>query len=234
MWRKVLVGLVAFLFLAALWVVSFAQEDEESAARQLEVERILAKLNGTKVSLEFIDTPLAQAMEFFGKALELNIVIDPRIYGEGRTEEDMIVNLKVDDLKAMTAVRIILGFWELRMVYRDGVLMVTTKESDELILRVYDARDLVVEIENFPGPSLRLDDEVAGLVIEDWFEEPPPPDQQLEEIVNIIRTTTGVDSWNEESGTSVSIIGTGLLVVVQSEEVHREIAELLAQLRAAR
>jgi hypothetical protein len=120
-------------------------------------------------------------------------------------------------------------------VYKKGVLMVETKEErgSEMDMQLYDVKDLLMKIRDFPGPSLELaaGEGEAGPttgIIEP--EEGAHPFDDPESLVNIIRNATGGDSTWGKDGVSIAI-SNGLLVVVQSSEIHKEIQALIVSLR---
>lgn len=230
---------VVYLLVFSLPCLAEDKSAEQEAKRhKLELERILNMLHTTKVSVDFKETPFEECIDFFRKMTKLNIVIDPKVH-EKYPSEDMKVTLKVDELKLYSVFKIILRFWDLRMLYKDGVLFITTQEevAKRVRLRIYDVRDLVVPLQDFPGPSITLpatdegEDPLSG-VVWDWGDDPNVV-AEPDELVNMIRTHIDPESWENTEGASVTI-SNGLLIVVASDEVHEKIALLLAQLRAMR
>lgn len=219
-----------------------AQDDDsekEALRQQLELERILNILHTTKVSVDFNETPFEDCIDFIRKNVKLNIVIDPKVY-EKYPPETMKVTLAVEELKLYSVFKIILGFWQLRMLYKDGILFITTREelAKTVKLRIYDVRDLVVPIQDFPGPEISLvstDEEGEGGSGVDYSfgDDQPNVITEPQELVDMIRSNIAPDTWDTVEGASVSI-SNGLLIVVQSDEVHEQVALLIAQLRAMR
>ena len=234
---------LAILFGAACPILAGAgyrnpsKKSSRAKKRDLEFERILRVLYTQRVSVDFNEVPFEEAIGFLRKVSKLNIVIDPKVYQE-TPKETMRVTLKLDNLPLITIFKVILRFWELRMVYKYGVLFITTKKEvqKKLVLRIYDVRDLIMPIRDFPGPDISLrNPEDTGPRIDYEFEE-EREDSRIaspEELVNLIRQNIGGRTWEEVPGTSIEMRG-GLLIVVQSREVHREIMIFLSQLRSLR
>jgi hypothetical protein len=100
---------------------------------------------------------------------------------------------------------------------------------------MYDVKDLLMKIRDFPGPSMELastDGDAGGPttgIVEP--DETAHPFDDPEALVNIIKNATGGDSvWGKDNGATIGI-SNGLLVVVQSGPLHREIQELIIALR---
>lgn len=111
-------------------------------------------------------------------------------------------------------------------------------------LRVYDLHFLTKEVPDLPLPEAgaernlslleRAEQETYGFD-PDWLEEPGSLGGLAltpEAIMELVRRNIAEDSWANEKN-SIAARG-GELVVIQTPEVHEEIADLLAHLRARR
>ena len=105
----------------------------------------------------------------------------------------------------------------------------------KVITKVYDVRDLLYTIKNFPGPKVELvppdssggtalsgaifeiDDDGEGTITEDFLTE-------------LIPESTGGDTWDGDIGANIQVVN-NMLVVTQTERVHKEVADLLRLLR---
>ena len=190
--------LIALLLLVLPVVPSlFAEQPEDlsSDERYLEIRR---KLENTKVTLDFDQTPLQDVLNFIHNVADINLVTDPAIYDEN---EEIDVTFRVSELKLRSALKLIMSFYDLSLIYQDGVLLVTTKDATKLntFLRVYDIRDLTLKIKDFPGPSIELagggggSDSIGAL-----FTSEEEEGEQLgeEEILELILNNTAGDSWD--------------------------------------
>lgn len=75
----------------------------------------------------------------------------------------------------------------------------------------------------------------SGSGDDDEDEDTPSREELVEQITNLIRTTIGVGTWQEDGGQlgTLSELG-GQLIVTQTPEVHRQISSLLEKLREQR
>lgn len=196
---------------------------------------ILNKLETTKISLDFKDTNLSEVIDFLHEVTGINFVLSKNVQDKARSGE-LKVDIKLDDLPLRTALKLLLNLNDLTLVYKKGVLMVETKEErgSELSMKMFDVKDLLMKIRDFPGPSLELksggDSSSAPTTGITEPEDSAHPFDDPESLVNIIRNATGGDSVWGKDGVSIAI-SNGLLVVVQSGEVLKEIQQLIVSLR---
>lgn len=211
-----------------------AQDKEPSPrqASQATPGELLAKLDHLKVTLEFRDTPLADVVDFIRDVAAVNILIDASVrdrYGA----DPVKVTLSVKDLPLRSALNLVLEPRGLTLRYRDGVLMVMTgvEANKDLNMEVYDVRDLLMPIRDFPGPEISLAsfaEGKAGVVIAP--EEGPPPITE-DFIVEMVKKHCGKDTWDVNPKTSANLHN-GLLIVTQTPAVHKQVRELLGKLQA--
>jgi hypothetical protein len=124
----------------------------------------------------------------------------------------------------------------------------------EVVTRVYDIRDLIVDIPNFTdSPDLLVDDvdgpyspfedrsrvwgEGSGLFFarpsrtREW-EVGKTKEQLVEDIIRLIQETVAPETWRETGGMFGAIKElSGQLIVTQTAENHRALTDLLEQLR---
>ena len=195
-------------------------------------QAIQARLQNLKIDLDFTDSPLADVIDFIRDFAQINIVVDPRVY-EAATDPDIKVSVKVHDLPLRLALKLLLESRRLAMTYRDGVLMILppAEAAKEVVMKIYDVRDLLAKIENFEPPKLDLSPPGKPLnVIITIPEEPVRPIDE-ETLVNLIQTHTGKGDWDANPNASIKLAN-GLLVVTNTPEVHLEIERLIGGLRA--
>ncbi len=207
---------MTFVLVASLVFLTLPQDEGAESARK--------KLQNMRISLEFQDTPLADSIDYFRDMTGLNILVDQSVASRG----DLPVSIIVKNITARSGLSLLLRPLGLVWIWKEGVLLVTTKENgyERVKLRIYDVRDLLFRIRDFPGVELQLSDTSIGTTFsdddEDGGEELP-----LEEI---LQAHTGGNSWDANSKTSI-LLANGLLVVRQSAAVHLEIRRLLSKLR---
>ena len=196
-------------------------------------EQIVSKLNNLKITLDLVDAPLPDALDFIRSFSGIDFIIDPKVR-ERLTDDTLKITLRVRDIPLKSALKLMLESRKLGAVYRDGVLVIVPKEDldKEVVLRIYDVRDLLMRIKDHPGPVIELKpagqstgitgatftlDEDAKVLTEDF-------------IVDIIKKNCGGTTWDENANASITL-NNGLLMVVQSRRVHAEILKMIGLLR---
>ena len=114
--------------------------------------------------------------------------------------------------------------------FKDGVLMVMTLPdiADRTVrMQIYDCRDILHPIQDFPGVEFQLQVDGSGIgpVI-----DPGGGDAGEIPIAELVRAHTGGKTWDENPKFSINLQN-GLLVVKQTPEVHRQVVRLLDMLR---
>jgi hypothetical protein len=218
--------MVSAILLAAL----LGQEDSDPKK-----EEILGKLNNQRITLDFKDVPLEDALGFVRDYANLNIVVDAEVFTK-LSEDQLRINIKVKDLTLKSALKLMLGGRDLTATYKEGVLMVIPKDkaNKSVTTRVYDVRDLLFKIQDFPGPKVELTAPSSGgtpLTGATFSVEEEPKSVISEEfITEIVKSNTGEGAWDENPNASVTLTN-GLLIVTQSKKVHGEVEKLLQMLR---
>jgi len=189
-----------------------AQADAVAAA-QAEILRALAR----PVTLDFVDTPLGDVMVHVAKLVDVPAVVDQRALEDVGLADDEPVTIKVSGVSLESALNLALRPHDLDWaLYRD-VLLITTAEEAEYMLspKVYDVSDLV----RYRGGRRQ-----------------PVPDYGA--LIDTITSCIVPGGWGSVGGVGeiapCEAEGVQVLVVAQTAQAHREIAELLARMRAAR
>jgi type II secretory pathway component GspD/PulD (secretin) len=186
-----------------------------------------ARLRSLKVSLDFKDAPLESVVDYLRTVSDLNILLDSKV-----REKNPTVTLRVQDVSLKSALNLILRPLGCDTMFRDGVLMIMTREDvadRTLVLELYDCRDLLHPVKDFPGVDFELAPNGQGVVP---FQEAGegPAEMPIEELV---RAHTGGRSWEENPRCTVSLRN-GILVVRNTPEVHHQVRRLLNLLRRHR
>ncbi len=229
--RILLATITPVLFLATSARAQDAGE-KHLAARY---EQMKATLENKVLSVDFKDAAFEDVIQFFRAATGVNIVVDPEIYRD-HPKEGLTVTLKVDDLSAGHVLDLILRFKKLGRAFRYGVLFITLPEKahGKPFMRMYDVRDLTLPLKDFPGVDIELKKDDAGAAFGGFDDGlPEPKHYTTEDIVGLIQDNCGSETWHADSSRRITIFN-GVLIVVQTRKVHKEIAKLLARLRAMR
>ena len=202
---------------------AFAGDDDYLAAKSA-LERTVIP------TVAFVGEDLEEVVGFCGSVTGLNFVLTPEA-----VDEEIKISLNLSNVSVAQLLRLVVRLKELRITYVDGIILVDLKgpHRTKPYIRIYDIRSIQVEIRDFPGPELSLetDDEGPSIVI--GIGQDPDPGLPTEDIVEMIESFTGADTWEEDDRCSVSTFG-GMLIVVQHPEVHRDIAWLLALLEGCK
>ncbi len=216
--------LIAALAVVAMCGSTFAQEDPIDPAR-----RVREKLGTMRISLDFNKARLDEVIAYFQEYSGLNFHLDADARAK-ESEDAERVTIRLKDVTLRTALKLVLAPRELGCVYRDGVILVTTKAKlgNQTVTRVYDIRDLTFRIQDFPGPTLDLKEKDPGIIFRP-VEEPKTTFDE-ESLVALIKSNTGERSWDDSSAASIQQVN-ALLVISQTKPVQEEVRRLLDLLR---
>jgi hypothetical protein len=143
---------------------------------------------------------------------------------------------------------------------RDGLVIVSTKDKlgTELEVRIYDARNILDHDKSYAygekasahdhahperrtavpdnDPSAAATTGIIHLVqaggAPQSERKTPSPDSPVERLINVIVTTVNPETWSQDGGQGTISEYGGLLVIAQTEEVHRKVDDLLEQLES--
>jgi len=219
--------------IAILTMMAFAQEGgTESDPRKAEA---VNRINTMRVSVDFTNTPLEEAIGFLRDFTGLNILVDAEVY-KNQSEEQLKITLKVKELSLKSVLKLMLGSRELTAMYKEGVVLVVprSKIDKAVTLQLYDVRDLLVKIQDFVGPKVELASPQKGSqgpLVGGVFTIDEPHSVITEEfITEMVKQNTGDKTWDENPNASMNLAN-GVLVVSQSKKVHEEIKRFINLLR---
>jgi hypothetical protein len=216
----------SLLSLALIAPVFAGDEKDEATYRKIE-----SQLESTTIdTLAYEDADVTEVIKDIAKKARVTIVID-KVALEGVSEDDRKITLELAEIKAMNALDIVVDQIGLFKQYKNGILYITTEEkaAEATVTKTYDVRDITVKINDFPAPKLRLkgnDDEAGGPIIE--YED--ETDVETDDIVEMIEETVEAD-WG---GTATVTVSQGQLIVLATRKVHKDVADLLDQLRSSK
>jgi type II secretory pathway component GspD/PulD (secretin) len=183
-----------------------------------------SKLRNLKVSLDFKDAPLDAVVDYLREISDMNIFVDAKV-----REKNLVVNLKVSEIALRSAFSLMLKPHGCDTMYKDGVLMVMTQEDvvdKTLKMEIYDCRDILYPIQDFPGVDIQLAQDSIGTVIAGG-DATTSGEMPIEELV---KAHTGGRSWDDNPKCTARLQN-GLLVIKNTPEVHKQVVRLLNLLR---
>lgn len=199
--------------------------DADDAWRQ-EIRRNLDQ----QLTLEFHDNDIQDVVNFLRVNTGVNFVLDPEVVVSGMVPP---INLQVSEIRLENALDFIMELTGLRYSLQDEAIYISTEEGlrGNIEMRIYDIRDLTLGLTQFPGPELTIPEPGGtGAQLIPEIEDTDPPD--IGELMDIIQMVVAPDSWMEP-GVGVDEYG-GSMVISQTPEVHRQVEDLLSQLRRQR
>ncbi|MBN1808183.1 MAG: hypothetical protein JW909_03880 [Planctomycetes bacterium] len=188
-----------------------------------------------RVSFEFVQTPLSEAVQFLQNLTKVNMILDPLALDE---VGDSPITLRVAQMKLELALDWILRLAGLNYMLKDNAIFISKPENltTDVSMKIYDVRDLTMKVQYFSGPDFALDlgttafggGGLGGIGVV------TPEDEDLvtaESLSDMIMNRINPESWSPDLGTSIELSG-GKLIVMQRPEIHRMIDKLLSSLRS--
>jgi general secretion pathway protein D len=237
-----------------------SQNDGGGSGDDFELNRTLEDV---QPEVSFTDQPFDQIVDFLVDLNQINMSVDWEDLELAGIERDKPVTIKLREVALRTVLDEVLaqvgGDVHLAYAVGDGLLRVATKDKldrDKYIL-VFDIRDLLVRVPRFRGaPRIDLtqqstggagggnvfggssggggqndDDENQG----GGGQNGGVDDEQVQELLDIIRQTVEPDSWRETGGGEGALRElNGQLIVYNTSDAQRQIRDLLGQLRRQR
>jgi hypothetical protein len=190
--------------------------------------RVLGQLVYTDISIDVEKIPAKIVIEQFEKDLD----IDMNVYWATDTkkglQEDALITLSLQNKPALVILERVLAqmtdnqsaTWQLR----HGVLDVGLKlplATRTAQLESYYIRDVLFKVRNFTAPELGTFDGEGDGGVED---DPSSEEEEIEKIIDLIRTFVEPDLW-EENGGPCSITNYKKTLLVNAPDfVHRQIS----------
>ena len=207
------------VLLLAVMALPVAARDSASEAKRV--------LDSTRVSVDFKESPLENAIAFLREQTGLNFHL-------GSDHTDAKVTMKLKDVSARTVLKYALKPHDLSAAWREGVIVIESRgrAGVKMVMRVYDVRNQAVPLEDHPGQEIELASNGMGVhflttsdATSNWIDPALTADY--------IQKFTGNGSWDGASGASITNAN-GLLIVKQTPAVHKEIMKLLRLLEQYR
>ncbi len=201
--------------------------------RPTEEEEKFLKILAQRIDVDFRDLPLAECIKTLGDQSELPFWLDQVTLSDSGVALDQPVTLKLKATRVESVLHRLLGPMQLEIVPEDDVVLVTTsaKASEKLITRTYPVADLIAAPEKPEGEETTAKKE--GSDARPALSRRAMPYRSL---MQAIESTVAPDSWEALSGpgTMQAVQQAGSLVIRQTWRVHREILQLLRDLRESK
>ena len=163
--------------------------------------------------LEFVNTPLADMLDYLKDYHQIEIQLDKKALEEAGIATDAQVTKNLKGISLRSGLRLMLRDLGLTYVIQDEVLLITTVEAAEckLTLRIYPVADLVLTDRGRQGG----------------------PVADFDSLTDVIRGTIQPTTWDEVGGPgNITPLDNALvLVVAQTQDVQEDVAALLTALR---
>jgi len=166
-------------------------------------DQVLAKIT----SVEFVDTPLVEALASLGERHGLQILLDPASVENAGIDAHAPVTLKLDGLRLESVLALVFRPLELDWKIDNDLLLVTAKSEAENLLetKVYPVAELLAA----------ADDRSFDIAV----------------LKQILTNSSYPETWDDAGGPgTVASLGE-VLVINAQRQVHAAIAALLADLR---
>lgn len=226
-------------------------EDDSELNRKLEVKQ---------PEINFESTPLSQVVDYLSEVNQFNVAVDWEDLGSHGIERDKPVSLRLRDVSLKTVMDTMLSQagGDIRLGYRIGEGLMRVASRDKLdrskYILVYDIRDLLSTVPNFAAPDMTLyntpsgkgvdatlassssifGETSGGLELHQSSADAARTSVQSQYFMDLIRQMVAPDSWRESGGGDGAMRELNAqLIVYQTSEAHRQVRDLLSQLREA-
>lgn len=210
-----------------------------------EIKAIENKLNSTRLSLSFERAKIEQIIDYIRDSTGLNINISDAIKAARAADFDReLPNFKVNDLTVKNILKILLQQLNLDYTIKPGgVILITDSAgaSGELLLEIYDIRDILFKIRDFPAPPIDISttpfSDPSRARPTPWprpWAAPTEPRAQIgdEGMVRDLIEKNVAGGKLVELGGAIDIMPNGLMNVNAPRRVHKEIQEFMKKLRS--
>jgi len=201
---------------------------------------VIARLDSTRFAPNFEGedgdgAELLQVAAFLQDVTGVNFVVSTRVI-EDLDEDETMIRLTLPERSVHRILDIIAETREnLRWKVEDGVVKFVTREElvGGQVLRMYEVRDLIRPIPEFPGRDVNVSVSGGLFLPEEDLEEREANVVTSDLLDTLIRNNISPDSWDEDPANSLRINDMGVMIVNQTPEVHEQIRDLLTDLREA-
>jgi hypothetical protein len=217
-------------------IASAPEKPDANAQTQAKLEK--------SIDAEFVETPLGQVLDRLAEETKAQFRMDMRVLNEAGITADMPVTFHLKNMPAETILRLMFRDSNLAYWLEDGVVIVTTQDEANQYLetrfyRVNDLLDLTNEPISIDKPITIASDSASEK--NSIFASKPPAKNlrdvkedytvNVDNLIEVITTTIRPQTWDTVGGAGSISEYRGVLIVSQTQDIHREIPKLLDKLR---
>jgi hypothetical protein len=221
----------------------------EAAKKALDQARLKRALMAQRTSLTLEHTTVKDILKMLSEMGRFSVVFDPELESAGIDLSTRTVSLTFTGLKYEDALMLVLPR-ECGYRVGPGYILVTTLEKSWLPLKTatYSVHQALAEVPNFEAPRMDMAafTQQAAAAAQGGgggggiFGQPRQPEKEAaatpDRIIEIIKKFVRNDNdrriapWDDEGGPASITFLNGNLVISQTDQGHRAVAELLARL----
>jgi general secretion pathway protein D len=225
---------------------------------------VQAQLDRQLPELQFDAVGFSDVIDFLRDVSGSNLFVNWKSLEAAGVDRNAPVTARLHNVKFSKALNVILdsvggGQTKLGYTVDEGVITISTAEdlSKNVVVRVYDIRDLIINVPDFTdapqfdlsaasnggqggggggqGGSVMMGNMLFSGGTTSSMTTGPTREELVESITKLIEDTVATDSWKDNGG-SVGALRElqGQLIVTQTPENHRQLINLLEQLRETR
>jgi hypothetical protein len=155
------------------------------------VDRVTSAKMGQALTVDFRDTPLAEAIDFVRVTTKINIVIAPAVLVRSPS-----ITIKASNMRVGNVLHWITTLSNTHYGFLHGALYISDQPIREAsTTRLYDVSDMTMPIRDFPGPELALNSSPnGGLIIAPDAENTAPTS---DDIAELIKKVVAPGKWAE-------------------------------------
>jgi type II secretory pathway component GspD/PulD (secretin) len=140
---------------------------------------------GEKITVEFVDAPITDVVDFLRKVSSCNFVCDPTVAASNKT-----VTLKAEKMELRNVLSWVTKLTGVHAGYINEAIYLSEKPIEgETKTILYDVSDLIMPLRDFPGPELAFNAGGIGngsIIISGPSEE-SVPSTTIEELEDLLR-----------------------------------------------
>ena len=157
-----------------------------------------------KTEFDFFDQPLSDVIEYVKAMHDIEVQLDGKALEDAGIGSDTTITLSIKGVTLATALDLALRSLDMTYVTQGEILMITSR---------FAAREMV-------SPQVyQVDDLVSG--------------SDFRTLISAIKCSVTPRDWDDEGGPGNILTHNKSLVILQTQEAHREIASLLKSMREA-
>jgi hypothetical protein len=200
-----------------------------------EVLSIQRKLETMKIEFSYENTKLDAILDYIREFSGLTILLDPAV---SEKVDKPIPLFRLKDLALKNALKHLLSPFGLDYhITEKKVIFITDpkKAGGGNVLELHDIRDILVRLQDFPGPKVELVSAAAGAGgplggAAFTLEDPKPSSVGEEQVLELIKENIFPGTW--EGDQTIEKTPNQQLLVNAPRNVHRDLREFLGKLRS--